>query len=290
MFNPAEMAACQRLVQWALAEDADAEGDRTSLALIPDDLTGRGILVARSPGVLAGLPVVAVVVKSVDPRLTLRPRQSDGAALHAGDQVAVLSGPVRSLLRAERPLLNFLQHLSGIATLTRRYVDALAGLHTQILDTRKTLPGWRLLAKYAVRQGGGFNHRLGLSDGVLIKDNHLAALAGEPGAISRAVQTVRQRYGNSLPLEIEVETLTELDEALDCAPDIVLLDNMTLDELREAVTRRNLKALAVLLEASGGINLQTVRAIAETGVDRISVGALTHSAPALDIALDFTEG
>lgn len=287
MFTSAETAACQRLVQWALEEDADAEGDRTSLALIPEHGTGRGTLIARSAGVLAGVPAAALVVKAVDARLNLRPRLSDGAPLHPGDHIAVLSGPVRGLLRAERPLLNFLQHLSGIASLTHRYVEALAGLHTQILDTRKTLPGWRLLAKYAVRQGGGFNHRLGLSDGVLIKDNHLAALAGEPGAITRAVRSVRQRYGTSLPIEIEVETLAELDEALDCAPDIILLDNMALDELREAVTRRNLKALAVLLEASGGINLKTVRAIAETGVDRISVGALTHSAPALDIALDY---
>jgi nicotinate-nucleotide pyrophosphorylase (carboxylating) len=273
-----------------LAQDVDTSGHRTSLALIPEERTGRAALVARSPGVLAGLPAVYLVLQAVDSRLVLRPRAADGAFLHAGEHIGLIGGPVRGLLRAERPLLNFLQHLSGIATLTRSYVDALAGLHTQILDTRKTLPGWRLLAKYAVRQGGGFNHRLGLSDGVLIKDNHLAALAGEAGAITRAVHLVRQQYGQSLPLEIEVETLAQLDEALTCAPDIVLLDNMTLDELREAVTRRNLKALAVLLEASGGVNLGTVRAIAETGVDRISVGALTHSAPALDIALDYTEG
>jgi nicotinate-nucleotide pyrophosphorylase (carboxylating) len=277
-------------VEWALEEDADEEGDRTSLALIPDSWNGRAVVAARQAGVLAGLPAAALVVKAVDSQVTFRPLVADGARLHGGEHVALIQGPMRGLLRAERPLLNFLQHLSGIATLTRRYVDALAGLHTQILDTRKTLPGWRLLAKYAVRQGGGQNHRLGLSDGILIKDNHLAALGDEPGAIARAVQLARQRYSSSLPIEIEVDSLAQLAEALDCGPDIVLLDNMTLDELREAVTRRNLKALAVLLEASGGVTLDRVRAIAETGVDRISVGALTHSALALDLGLDYLEG
>lgn len=289
MFSTAEAAACQRLVQWALEEDADTEGDRTSLVLIPENRVGRGVVVARAAGVLAGLPAVAQVLRAVDPRLEMLQRLHDGAALHRGEIIGWISGPLRGLLRAERPLLNFLQHLSGIAGLTRRYVDALAGLHTQILDTRKTLPGWRLLAKYAVRQGGGQNHRLGLSDGVLIKDNHLAALGADAGAITRAVRVVRDRYDRSLPLEIEVETLAELDEALACGPDIVLLDNMDVDMLRTAVTRRNLVALDVLLEASGGVSLANVRAIAETGVDRISVGALTHSAPALDIALDYED-
>src|SRR5262249_37933250 len=200
-----------------------------------------------------------------------------------------VSGSMRGILTAERTALNFLQHLSGIATLTRRYVDAVAGLSCQILDTRKTLPGWRLLAKYAVRCGGGQNHRMGLFDGILIKDNHLAALASEANPIAAAVTAARQQFP-ALPVEIEVDSLDQFDEALACRPDIILLDNMTLDDMREAVERREDMVEEtdwVFLEASGGVTLDTVRGIAETGVDRISVGALTHSAPALDIALDY---
>jgi nicotinate-nucleotide pyrophosphorylase (carboxylating) len=198
---------------------------------------------------------------------------------------------MRAILTAERTALNFLQHLSGIATLTRRYVDAVAGLNCQILDTRKTLPGWRLLEKYAVHCGGGRNHRMGLFDGILIKDNHLAALRSADCGL-RIADLIRQARGRApgLPVELEVDNLDLLDVALACRPDIILLDNMSVAQMREAVARRNAvikQSERVLLEASGGVTLQTVRAIAETGVDRISVGALTHSAPALDIALDY---
>jgi nicotinate-nucleotide pyrophosphorylase (carboxylating) len=194
---------------------------------------------------------------------------------------------MHAILAAERMALNFLQHLSGIASLTRRYVDAVAGLPVQILDTRKTTPGWRLLEKYAVRQGGGHNHRLGLFDGILIKDNHLEALHLGQEGIGQAVQAARDKVGESVTVEIEVDSLDQLDRALACGPDIVLLDNMGPELLREAVRRRNAVAPKVLLEASGGVTLAAIRDIAETGVDRISVGALTHSAPALDIALDY---
>src|SRR5262249_39171037 len=204
-----------------------------------------------------------------------------------GDVLARVHGPEASILGMERTALNFLQHLSGIASLTHQFVEAVKGLPVKILDTRKTIPGWRLLAKYAVRQGGGHNHRMGLHDGILIKDNHLAALGSGPTTVSEAVRLAREKYGASVPLEIEVEDLSQLDAALRAKPGIVLLENMRPDHMREAVRRRDAIAPGVQLEASGGVNLTTVRGIAETGVDRISVGALTHSAPALDIALDY---
>jgi nicotinate-nucleotide pyrophosphorylase (carboxylating) len=194
---------------------------------------------------------------------------------------------MRGILAAERTALNFIQHLSGIATQTKRYVDAAAGLACRILDTRKTTPGWRILEKYAVRCGRGHNHRLGMHDGILIKDNHLAALGGGTDAVTRAVAAARARFGTTLPIEIEVDTLEQLDRALAAGPDMILLDNMNPGQLREAVRRRNAAARGVLLEASGGVTLATVRALAESGVDRISVGALTHSVQALDIALDY---
>jgi nicotinate-nucleotide pyrophosphorylase (carboxylating) len=245
------------------------------------------VFVARSPGVLAGLPAVTLVFGALDPRVTVEPLIQDGKALQRGSQLAALSGPMRSILSGERVALNFLQHLSGIATQTRQYVDAVAGLKCQVLDTRKTLPGWRLLEKYAVRCGGGHNHRIGLFDGVLIKDNHLSALGRGKKEIRAAVEAARGLHGPAVPVEVEVENLTELDEALRCGPEIVLLDNMAPELMREAVRRRDAMAPKVLLEASGGVTLATIRAIAETGMDRVSVGALTHSAPALDIALDY---
>ena len=196
---------------------------------------------------------------------------------------------MRSILIAERTALNFLQRLSGVATRTRAFVDAVAGLPTQILDTRKTTPGWRLLEKYAVRCGGGHNHRAGLYDGILIKDNHLAFLGAHGLSITQAVNAARDRFGRSVPLVIEIDWLYQLDEALASRPDVILLDNMGLEELRTAVARRYAQAREVLLEASGGVNLSTVRDIAATGVDRISVGELTHSAPALDIGLDYAK-
>lgn len=287
MFSPSEKLACRRLVELALGEDLGSEGDVTSRAVIPVDLKGSARFVARSAGVVAGLPAVELVLTALDKAMKLQVEVSDGTVLtQPGTVLAVVSGSMQSLLGAERIALNFLQRLSGIATMTRRYVDAIAGLPCQILDTRKTTPGWRLIEKYAVRCGGGHNHRLGLHDGILIKDNHLAAIGHQPHAVTRAVQAARAACG-ALPLEIEVDTLAQLDEALACQPDMVLLDNMSLEHLRDAVRRRNEQAHAVKLEASGGVTLDTVRAIAETGVDRISVGALTHSAPALDIALDY---
>lgn len=288
-FSPAETAACCRLIELALDEDLGRRnpswlGDVTSRVLIiPGVTVGRVALVARQSGVLAGLPVVPLVLASLDPRLTFEPLLTDGAVLESGACIARARGLIDHLLTAERTILNFLQHLSGVATLTRRYVEAVAGLPVKILDTRKTTPGWRLLEKYAVRCGGGHNHRMGLYDGILIKDNHLAAMN-----MARSIpEAIRIAHSTPLPFEIEVDTLAQLDEALAGKPDIVLLDNMPPAEMREAVHRRNIVAPGVLLEASGGVTLPTIRAIAESGVDRISIGALTHSAPALDIALDY---
>jgi nicotinate-nucleotide pyrophosphorylase (carboxylating) len=288
-FTAAEQAAFERLARLALEEDLGPAGDLTSQAVIPPDLTGRAVLVARSPGVLAGLPAAVGVFTLVDAGLAFEAHKQDGEALHPKDRLLTVSGRMRSILAGERTALNFLQRLSGVATQTRRYVEALAGLPCRVLDTRKTTPGWRLLEKYAVRCGGGHNHRMGLHDGVLIKDNHLAALGTGREVVREAVRLARERYGASVPLEIEVDDLAQFDMALAAGPDIVLLDNMTPELMREAVRRRNATAPGVLLEASGGVTLATVRAIAESGVDRVSVGALTHSATALDIALDYQQ-
>jgi nicotinate-nucleotide pyrophosphorylase (carboxylating) len=286
-FTAPEQVAFERLARLALEEDLGTAGDLTSQAVIPPDQTGRAVLVARSPGVLAGLPAAVGVFSLVNPALTFEPHKQDGDALQPNDRLLTVSGRMRSILAGERTALNFLQRLSGVATQTRRYVEAVAGLPCQVLDTRKTTPGWRLLEKYAVRCGGGHNHRLGLSDGVLIKDNHLAALGTGREAVREAVRLARERYGTGVPLEIEVDDLAQLDVALAAGPDMVLLDNMTPELMREAVRRRDAAAPGVLLEASGGVTLATVRAIAESGVDRVSVGALTHSATALDLALDY---
>jgi len=286
-FTPEETEACQRLATLAVEEDLDAAGDATSQILIAAERIGMAVLTARQAGVLAGLPAAELTFALVDPTLIMEILRPDGSPVQAGDRLAVVSGRTRSILSGERTALNFVQHLSGIATQTRRYVDAIADLPVQILDTRKTTPGWRLLEKYAVRQGGGHNHRLGLYDGLLIKDNHLAALAGHDDPIAEAIRLARAKHGTSLPLEIEVDTLAQLDAALKTQPDLVLLDNMAPSDLREAVRRRKEAAPGVLLEASGGVTLDTVRVVAESGVDRISIGALTHSAPALDIAVDY---
>ena len=276
------------LIDFALTEDLSDDGDVTSRATIPDGLTGRAAFVARTPGVLAGIEAAERVCLRVDHKLQFAAVRQDGYRVGTGEVFATVEGSMRSILMAERTALNFLQRLSGVASLTRQYVDAVAGLPVKILDTRKTTPGWRLLEKYAVRMGGGTNHRVGLFDMVLIKDNHLAALAPRETAIRRAVEAARSEFP-TLPIEVEVETLEQLDQALDVRPDIVLLDNMVLEQMTEAVRRRNAVAPGVKLEASGGVNLHTVRPIAETGVDRISVGALTHSAQALDIALDYRD-
>ncbi len=286
MFSAEEKLACQRLIDLALAEDLGDRGDVTSKAVIPKDLQGSAVFLAKAAGVVAGLPAAELVLKTVDARLRVAMLKRDGERVAPRDRLATVAGPMRSMLAAERTALNFLQHLSGVATLTRRYVGEIAGYSAKILDTRKTLPGWRLLEKYAVRCGGGHNHRMGLNDGILIKDNHLAALHTEQNPLATAILAAQEKQPG-LPVEVEVDSLTQLAPALACGPAIVLLDNMTLEQMREAVRIRNERAPTVLLEASGGVHLQTVRAIAETGVDRISIGALTHSAPALDIALDY---
>lgn len=277
------------LIALALAEDLDRAGDLTSAALIPADLTGVIQIVARSPGRLAGGPVAERVFKTVDERCEVRRFVEDGSRLERGMVVAEVRGAVRSLLTAERTALNFLTHLSGIATLTRKYVDAAAGTRAKVLDTRKTLPGWRSLAKYAVACGGGTNHRMGLYDGILIKDNHLGAWTSgrDRSTIAAAVRHARSSAPAGISIEVEVDSLKQLEDALGGAPDIVLLDNMSLEELRTSVEIRDKVAPGVLLEASGGVNLETVGPVAQTGVDRISVGALTHSAPTLDLAFDW---
>lgn len=289
VFGPAERANADALIALAIAEDLDEAGDLTARVTIPAGARGSTRFVARSAGRLAGLPVVALLAEQFGLAEGWAPALQDGSSLAPGTVIARLAGDMRSLLAMERTALNFLQRLSGIATLTARFVAAVAGTRASILDTRKTTPGWRALEKYAVRCGGGRNHRIGLYDAVLIKDNHLAWLAAGSDPIGRAVAGARSLTPAGTVLEVEVDTLEELDRALDCAPDIILVDNPDTELLRQAVRRRDTRAPQVLLEASGGITLGTVAALAQTGVDRISLGALTHSAPALDIALDFDE-
>ena len=296
-FSENEARACRHLIELAFEEDLDMAGDITSKAVIPPKLEGQAVFVARATGVIAGLPAAEMVFQTAHtPLVKFTALAEDGTRVQAGDRLAVVSGLMEFILTGERTALNFIQHLSGVATLTRKYADAVAGLPCRILDTRKTLPGWRLLQKYAVRCGGGHNHRMGLYDELLIKDNHLAALGEDPFAKLVSTLSVTQPFRN-IPLEIEVQNLEQLPAALRAAawwektgsgmPGIVLLDNMEVEHMRAAVAMRNESGAKVLLEASGGISLENVRAIAETGVDRISIGALTHSAPALDIALDF---
>jgi nicotinate-nucleotide pyrophosphorylase (carboxylating) len=285
------------LLRLAIEEDLGTDGDWTTKALVAEDAAGRAAIVARQPGVVAGLPGVRSALAAFDPDLRWSPQADDGQKVAKGACLGTIEGPACALLAAERVLLNLLGRLSGIATLTRQYVSAVAGTSARIYDTRKTTPGWRRLEKYAVRCGGGWNHRRGLDEAVLIKDNHLAlgsqaATGAEQFSPAEAVlwarRFVAERAGGSpLIIEVEVDTLEQLDAVLTARPDIVLLDNMTLDELHEAVARRGACDPAIELEASGGVTLDTVRQIALSGVDRISVGALTHSAVALDLALDW---
>lgn len=289
MLTELESLAARQLVELALVEDLGGRGDVTSTALIPEGQSGAVQIVARVPGVLAGLPIVEHVFCTLDPRVQVMCRASDGARLTKGMVVAELTGPLHSLLVGERTSLNFLTHLSGIATLTAQYVAAVSGTQAGIYDTRKTLPGWRVLQKYAVRTGGGGNHRMGLYDMVLIKDNHLAGwAAAEPGhSIADAIHTARKQVPRNILVEVEVDNLDQLVDALTGQPDMILLDNMSCEMLRQAVALRDARAPHVVLEASGGVSLATVAEIAATGVNRISVGALTHSAPALDLAFDW---
>lgn len=274
---PFDHPAVSRLIALALEEDL-GRGDVTTRATIPPDRPARGKITAKADLTIAGLPLVGQILKVVDPVAGARLLAREGSAVKRGAAVVELWGNAAALLIAERTILNFLQHLSGVATLTRRFVDAVAGAHCQIIDTRKTLPGFRLLDKYAVTQGGGANHRLGLDDGILIKDNHIAVCGG----VGAAVRQARSRASALLRIEVECTTLAEVQEALDARADILLLDNMTTQQMGEAV---RLVSGRALLEASGNMSLERVREVAETGVDFISVGALTHSAPAVDLSM-----
>ncbi|MEX2176714.1 MAG: carboxylating nicotinate-nucleotide diphosphorylase [Pirellulaceae bacterium] len=294
---------CRRIVRLAVFEDLDRGYDWTTVALVPAGATAAADVVARQAGVVAGLEAARIALDEMDIEAQWRPAVRDGDAVEPGTVLASLSGSARDLLTSERILLNLIGRLSGIATLTRRYVQAIAGTQARLYDTRKTTPGWRRLEKYAVHCGGGNNHRTGLFDAVLIKDNHLAlgrqAGVGSGFTPAEAVARARQFVAESLAgepnaaemaaliVEIEVDSLAQLAEVLPAGPDIVLLDNMTLDQLRQAVALRDAAGSAAELEASGGVNLDTVRGIAETGVERISVGALTHSAIGLDVGLDW---
>jgi nicotinate-nucleotide pyrophosphorylase (carboxylating) len=267
----------KKIIEQALSEDI-GPGDITTEATIPEDSTSTAEMLAKQEMVLAGLDVSREVFHHLDPAIQFTPLAKDGDKIKAGTVLARLSGKTRVLLTGERVALNFLQHLSGIATLTARYVDKIKGLKVEVLDTRKTLPGLRHLEKYAVRMGGGKNHRMGLYDMVLIKDNHIAAAAG----IISAVERVRNKVESRFKIEVETKTLDEVREALTAQADTIMLDNMPVEMMREAV---KLIAGRALVEASGNVTLDTVRAIAETGVDFISTGSLTHSAPAADISM-----
>jgi nicotinate-nucleotide pyrophosphorylase (carboxylating) len=268
----------REIVAQALAEDIGA-GDLTTRLLFPKIIEAEAAIVARQKSVLAGLPVAKAVFKQVDPTLKFDPVAQDGDQVKAGKVLARIRGDGRSILKGERVALNFLQRLSGIATLTARFVKAVQGTETTILDTRKTTPGLRMLEKYAVRMGGGRNHRMNLSDGILIKDNHLA-LAGD---LKAAVQQARKKAPRGFKVEVETTNLKEIAAALSAQADIILLDNMTISQLKEAVLLIDRQAMT---EASGGVHLNNAREIASTGVDFISIGALTHSAPAVDINMD----
>ncbi|MEK6683671.1 MAG: carboxylating nicotinate-nucleotide diphosphorylase [Nitrospirota bacterium] len=267
-----------KIVKQALAEDL-VRNDVTTRLLFPKSIQAEATIQVKQEAILAGLPVAEAVFKKVDPRLKFKSLARDGDRVKAGAIVARLEGDGRSLLKGERVALNFLQHLSGIATLTARFVEAIRGTKATILDTRKTTPGLRNLEKYAVRMGGGRNHRMSLSDGILIKDNHLALAESLKTAVGRA----RKRAPRRCKVEVETTHLKEIEAALLAKADIILLDNMTIPQLKEAVRFINGRALT---EASGGVHLNHVREIAETGVDFISIGALTHSAPAVDMSMD----
>jgi nicotinate-nucleotide pyrophosphorylase (carboxylating) len=289
VFAEPERQAATELIRLALAEDLAGRGDLTTSAVIPESAVGSVSIVARKPGIISGLPIVPMVFAEVDPTVRVELVAVDGNRIDRESVVAVLTGATRSLLIGERTALNFLTHLSGVASLTRKFVDLAKGTKAKILDTRKTLPGWRALEKYAVRCGGGVNHRMGLYDGVLIKDNHLAAWVGLENrpTLREAVAQARKVSPKDVSIEVEVDSLEQLRDVLKAKPDIVLLDNMTPAVMSEAITIRNLAAPGVQLEASGGVALDTLGTIAATGVDRISVGALTHSAAALDLAFDW---
>ena len=279
MIEPLPDLLIAPVVRAALAEDLGRAGDITAQACIPADTQLTASFAARRGGVVAGLSCVRLAIAELDPTVKFTPLADDGQVVSAGTSLAQVSGNARAILTAERTALNLLGRLCGIATLTQDFVDAVAGTRVRITDTRKTTPGLRALEKYAVRCGGGTNHRFGLDDAILIKDNHVAAC----GSVGEAVRRAKAFAGHLVKVEVEVDSLVQLQEALAHDPDVIMLDNFTLDDLSEAV---KIVGGRVVLEASGGVTLETVRAIAETGVDVISVGALTHSAKVLDIGLD----
>jgi len=277
--RPPHRLILEPIVRGALEEDLGRAGDVTSELTIPSSQSVTARLVARDAGVIAGLIAAECAFRLIDPTLDFRAEISDGAVVARSTMLAQIEGSARSVLTAERVALNFLGHLCGVATATQTLVAAVEGTKARIVCTRKTTPGLRVLEKYAVRCGGGFNHRFGLDDAILIKDNHIAAAGGISAVMTRA----RRAGGHMVRIEIEVDTLGQLEEALAAGAEVILLDNMTLDELRRAVAATAGRAI---LEASGGVTPSTVRAIAETGVDYISSGAITHSAPSLDVGLD----
>lgn len=266
-----------QLIDMALAEDIGT-GDITTDCLVPAESRGRGVIVAKEDLVLAGLEIAKTVFLRLDPEVQFQSRYRDGAQIPCGETVLSLEGRLRALLTAERPALNFLQHLSGIATQTRTYVSAMGDSGARLVDTRKTTPGWRGLEKYAVRMGGAFNHRMGLFDGILIKDNHIAACGG----IRPAVEAARNKSSHLIKIEVEVTNMEEVREALACGADVLLLDNMTTPQIAEAVSEIRHRAL---VEVSGGVTLANLAELAATGVDLISSGALTHSARAVDLSM-----
>ena len=285
---------CRQLVRLAVREDLERGLDWTTVALVASGRRGRAAIVAREAGVVCGLRAAETVIDEMDAYIELIPQLADGDAVAPDQAVAELAGSARDLLTCERTILNFMGRLSGIATLTREYVQRAANPEVRIYDTRKTTPGWRRLEKFAVHCGGGWNHRTGLFDAVLIKDNHLALANEAKLSPAASVELVRENLRQLLPdtaaemvIEVEVDSLAQLQDVLATAPDVVLLDNMPPAMLREAVKFRVAIAPSVVLEASGGVHLQTIAAIAATGVDRISVGALTHSARTLDLGIDW---
>ena len=285
----------RQLVRLAVREDLGRQNDWTTVALVAPETEGRAAIVARQPGVVAGLRAAPVLLDEMHAAIEWNPRAADGDSVDRSACLAEIAGRARDMLTCERPLLNLVGRLSGIATLTREYVRRIEGTQARIYDTRKTTPGWRRLEKYAVRCSGGHNHRTGLFDAILIKDNHLALAAEKnlspAGAVRRARDFLAEldaKYiAKDMLVEVEVDSIEQLESVLAAGPDIVLLDNMTPDQLAAAVARRNDVAAAIELEASGGISLENVREVAQTGVERISIGGLTHSARWLDIGLDW---
>ena len=273
------------LIDRTLAEDLSI-GDPTTDILVPPNLESTAVLLAKEEGILAGLDVGLEAFQRFDDRVSTVALLEDGTSIHPGDHLGTIQGRVASLLKAERTAVNFMQHMSGIATQTRRYVEAVEGHPVRIVDTRKTTPGLRFLEKYAVRMGGGQNHRQNLGDGILIKDNHIDALRGDGMSLGDVVKKAIREASHTIRVEVEVENLEQLDEALDAGAGIILLDNMDVEQMTTAVQIAKGKAFT---EASGGITLETVRAVAATGVDIISVGALTHSVLALDISMDMLD-